>query len=1002
MENVSLENGELNSNNNTAISNLKILIADDDNINRYTIISVIEELGYTVFEARNGLEAVDIYIKEKPDIVIIDIMMPVMDGFEATRLIKSHAKENYVPVIVISAMDSIEAAEKCVQSGADDFINRPYDPEVLKSKIKMMIRISHLHKMQKKHNERLYNEIYQRKIIESKLKVSEELYRSIFEQAGDSIIMIDLKTKKFVKFNDQAFKKLGYTKQEFKELNISQIENSSSPVKLNDRIEIIKKNGLDSFETDHVTKEGNILNFIISAKNIIVDNNNLIQIICHDITKIKEFANNKQKLAITEAKVQAEKKKSIELELAYKKLDNSYNELYIAGEKIEHLNDLLKAIKSINKLIISEKNVDKLIEKACKYLVGERRFSNALIVLFDNEKIISSSNIAFNEEIHKIKDVIEKKNLDCELLLPDSKKTIFIKKEECINCPIFKNHNQNQIICIKIIHEKTIFGLLSLKKYDKSVIEDEELSLIKQLCYDIGFALHSINQENKQKQATEALKINNERFHSLVNNMPILIIAYDENGKIVFWNKECEKVSGYNANEMIDNNDALEILFPDEKYRNYVNNQLNDNKEGIRNQNVKLTAKSGSEKIISLSQLSALYPVHGWKTWTIGVDISLQIMAENRLKNTINYIENIVTSMLDSLIVIDTNAIIKKINQAALDLSGYKEDELLEKNVSILFEDNNQTNEIDILTSIIKKLMNREALRNQNINIQTKNNDFIPVSISGSAMIDNNDNIAGIVLIGKDMREIRETTAQLVQAEKLSALGELTAGVTHELKQPLNVIKIISQSLTMDIKRDRLDIEELNESLDDITNQINRMAEIIDHMRVFTRRSDNMPFENISANTLIDSVFKFFSQQFKVNNIEIIKDLIDDPPLIQGDPIRLEQVLVNLLTNARRAVDQSKKENKIIDIKTYTQSADESPLEKDSVVISVKDNGNGVPEHLTNKIFEQFFTTSVPGEGTGLGLSISKKIVEEQHNGKLVLVNEIDKGANFLIILPTI
>jgi len=383
----------------------------------------------------------------------------------------------------------------------------------------------------------------------------------------------------------------------------------------------------------------------------------------------------------------------------------------------------------------------------------------------------------------------------------------------------------------------------------------------------------------------------------------------------------------------------------------------------------------------------------------------------SNLEENKKYIENIIKSMIDSLIVVDSEAKIKTVNKSTQDLLGYSEDELIGNDFKMLISDSN-TNEPDDkdkdesqdnnkLPEIIEKLINEKTVHNFEMNFQTKDDVDIPISLSGSVMTDSNNKLQSIVGIARDMRELKEAIAQLVQSEKLAALGELTASVAHELKQPLNVINIISQSLLMDIKKNRVHEEELELDLADVVSQVNKMAEIIDHMRIFSRRSDSKLSEKVDVNELIESSLKLYTQQLVNHDIDLIKNFdTENNPTVIGDAIRLEQILMNLISNARRAVDQSTKDQKEIEIKTYILSKEESSLGLESVVMAVRDNGPGIDKKVENKIFDQFFTTTVPGQGTGLGLSISRKIADE-HDGKIEFDNKVGEGVTFKVILPS-
>jgi C4-dicarboxylate-specific signal transduction histidine kinase len=242
-------------------------------------------------------------------------------------------------------------------------------------------------------------------------------------------------------------------------------------------------------------------------------------------------------------------------------------------------------------------------------------------------------------------------------------------------------------------------------------------------------------------------------------------------------------------------------------------------------------------------------------------------------------------------------------------------------------------------------------------------------------------------------RELQESTMQLIQAEKLIALGELTASVAHELKQPLNTIKIIGQSILRDIDKKRFDEQNAKDDLPEIILQVDRMSEIIDHMRVFTRRPIEAANEMVDLNGIIGDALKFVSQQLRDHNIEVIRDLDADLPKATGDSIRLEQVVINLINNARDAVEKSGTKEKRIEVRTGKDA------DGQAVWLEVKDNGLGIREDEKKKIFQPFFTTKEPGKGTGLGLSVSKKIIEE-HKGTLAFSGNAGEGATFRFVLP--
>jgi C4-dicarboxylate-specific signal transduction histidine kinase len=247
-------------------------------------------------------------------------------------------------------------------------------------------------------------------------------------------------------------------------------------------------------------------------------------------------------------------------------------------------------------------------------------------------------------------------------------------------------------------------------------------------------------------------------------------------------------------------------------------------------------------------------------------------------------------------------------------------------------------------------------------------------------------------------RELKETQMLLVQTEKLSALGELTACVSHELHQPLNAIKIISQDILRDINKDRFDDSSIEQDIKDVLEQVDKMQEITNHMRIFARVPTIDSRVQANVNEVIDSLFKFINQQLIIRNIEVTRELTDDLPLVAGHPVKLEQVLMNLVINARDAIEKTRENDGFIKVKSYLQP-DALKQGAQAIVVEVIDNGKGVPENIRDKIYQPFFTTKEPNKGTGLGLSVTKKIVEE-FGGRVELESEEGEGSTFKIILP--
>lgn len=239
-------------------------------------------------------------------------------------------------------------------------------------------------------------------------------------------------------------------------------------------------------------------------------------------------------------------------------------------------------------------------------------------------------------------------------------------------------------------------------------------------------------------------------------------------------------------------------------------------------------------------------------------------------------------------------------------------------------------------------------------------------------------------------QELRDSQAQLVQTAKLASIGELAAGVAHELNQPLAVIRMRGQLLERKKKNRDFNPGELEELLGVIERNTSRMMKVISHLRTFSRETDTEHSE-IFINEVIKSAFLMLHAQLREWGIVVQQDLDEDLAPIMGNAIRLEQVIVNLLTNARDAVKASARENKLILVKTYQDQTHQAVL--------IRDNGVGMDDCSLSRIFDPFFSTKPVGEGTGLGLSISYGIIKE-HHGYIEVLESTSQGTTFKIALP--
>jgi C4-dicarboxylate-specific signal transduction histidine kinase len=232
----------------------------------------------------------------------------------------------------------------------------------------------------------------------------------------------------------------------------------------------------------------------------------------------------------------------------------------------------------------------------------------------------------------------------------------------------------------------------------------------------------------------------------------------------------------------------------------------------------------------------------------------------------------------------------------------------------------------------------------------------------------------------------------------MTTLGVMAAGMAHEINQPLNVIQVSADYILKMLRKGKtLSSEDLESVARDITAGVERASFVIKHVRDFSRQSD-VARARLDINDPIRDVFKILGHQLKAHEIEVGLDLAADLPPILADHNRLEQVFVNLVSNAIDAMDEKALQAEIQDPRK--QLTIRSYFQDGRVVAEVADTGIGMSEHVKNKLFEPFFTTKKTGKGTGLGTSISYGIVKD-YDGRIAVESAPGKGTTFRLTFPS-
>ena len=361
-------------------------------------------------------------------------------------------------------------------------------------------------------------------------------------------------------------------------------------------------------------------------------------------------------------------------------------------------------------------------------------------------------------------------------------------------------------------------------------------------------------------------------------------------------------------------------------------------------------------------------------------------------------LQNILLLMMDALFMVSPEGIIQSVNQPTL--FGYSSDELVGQALGSLFVGE----AAPFRGTPLKALLDVGSIGHTEVTLLAKSGDRIPVLISGSAVHDAAGQVTSLVLVVKEItdykkaqQELREKEAQLVHTGRLTAMGEMATGIAHELNQPLTVIRIWAQSLGQDVARKAVADERVRHASREITQQIDRAVAIISHMGIFARVDTQAHPEPMDPAVPASDALMFFREQFRIHEINLDVQLETNLPRIRMHANRFEQIVVNLLSNARYAVDK-KGENsptfqKMITLRLFTGSRD------GAAVLEVEDNGIGMSPKEQARCLEPFFTTKEVGRGTGLGLHIVQGIVNEA-DGAIQVEGRPGQGALLRVTFP--
>ena len=503
---------------------------------------------------------------------------------------------------------------------------------------------------------------------------------------------------------------------------------------------------------------------------------------------------------------------------------------------------------------------------------------------------------------------------------------------------------------------------------------------------EMGQLAEAINQMSREiTEKRQELNKQRDEYQFIFEQVPCLITVQDRDFKLLRYNREFAERFDPQDDDLCfhaykgrtERCDYCPVALTFADGLPHTSEEIGVNKDGSPTYWMVRTSpvKDASGQIVAAMEMS--------------LDITKRKLLEKELAKSEKKYHEIFNYIPNPLFVLDDETLkIIDCNHSVKTVYGYERHEVIGRSFSSLFLENERDRYAAVIRTSavinqVKHLHKSRAPIFVNIRIS-------PAEYPGRKVL---------LVITSDITKRLETEQQLIQASKMATLGEMATGIAHELNQPLSVIKTASSFFIKKLDSNRpIENDVLTKMLYKIDNNVDRAGKIINHMRQFARKSD-MDLEKVKLNQVLANAFEIFSQQLKLRGIEVVWDIDEQLPLIQADASRLEQVMINLLINARDAIEERWESRKTNGVDKKITLKTESDGHK--VSCRVCDTGTGVPASLADKIFEPFFTTKEVGKGTGLGLSISYRIVQDC-GGTIKVVSNRPVGACFVVEFPVL
>jgi PAS domain S-box-containing protein len=664
-------------------------------------------------------------------------------------------------------------------------------------------------------------------------------------------------------------------------------------------------------------------------------------------------------------------------------------------EKLQRLNLVLRTVRKVNQLLVKEKDRGRLIQGICDNLVENRGYYNAWIALFDGSgTLVATAEAGLGEEFMPMLERLKRGDLtECGQRALSQPGVALIEDPvtACVDCPLSRNYAGRGAMTARLEHESKVYGLLSVSVPRKFALDEEEQVLLQEVAGDIAFGLYRIELEKEQERASAALE---ERTHELGERVKELNCLYAIS--------ELTEKPDISLEEVLQG--TIEHIPPAWQYPEIICARLILDDQEFKTTNFKKTQWKQESGIFVLGEPRGTIEVYYLEekaardegpftkeerklidaiSERVGKIIERQWI-ESALRKSEKRFRDLIENSVTGISIVQDNRIVYQ-NPEQERLLGP-----LPRKFRLADLDGIHPEDVEKVKEFHQKIISG---KDQILDADFR---FYPVDDAGSkgemrwvycrASLIEYQGEEAILVNMMDVTRAKGLESLLRIQDKMTSLGRVAAGIAHEIRNPLSGINMYLNALEKIYDREE-SLDKVRGILDQLQSASNKIESVVRRVMDFSKPSAPK-FVSMDINRPIEEAIKLSSVTLRKSGVKIETSLAEGLPRCKVDPNMIEQVILNLITNAAEAM-KSMEEAKRLGIS--------SSMEKYRILVKISDSGPGVPLPLKDKVFDPFYTTK--NSSTGIGLSLTHRIIMD-HGGSLDVRTSKWGGAEFVLEIP--